>query len=330
MSVRKHLKLAPINPVQLQPAVLDQLPPGLSTEAEIVVDGERLKIHARELETLAEIGRGQYGRVERMLHRPSQRVFAVKWIALYQEHTNRAQIQKDLSVGQNTTCPCVVMCYGGLLHDSEVLVLMELMDISLEMLRTKVYVTDQVIPEHNLAYIVHRVVTGLEYLRSQLRIMHRDVKPSNMLANREGLVKVCDFGISGDLVKSSAPTNVGTNRYLAPERINPKPDQAYRIQSDVWSLGLSVIELATGELCYKDMDNVFQQLEAVVQNDPPQLPANDRFSDEIREFTSKCLVKDFTERASYLDLLNTPFLMSVDIEVGQKSLSYFLAPFLDF
>nr|XP_029511810.1 dual specificity mitogen-activated protein kinase kinase 5-like [Oncorhynchus nerka] len=87
-----------------------------------------------------------------------------------------------------------------------------------------------------------QVVKGLTYLWS-LKILHRDVKPSNMLVNTRGQVKLCDFGVSTQLVNSIAKTYVGTNAYMAPERIS---GEQYGIHSDVWSVGISFMELALG------------------------------------------------------------------------------------
>uniref|UniRef100_A0A674BAT4 mitogen-activated protein kinase kinase n=1 Tax=Salmo trutta TaxID=8032 RepID=A0A674BAT4_SALTR len=95
------------------------------------------------------------------------------------------------------------------------------------------------IPEHVLGRISVAVVKGLTYLWS-LKILHRDVKPSNMLVNTRGQVKLCDFGVSTQLVNSIAKTYVGTNAYMAPERIS---GEQYGIHSDVWSVGISFMEV---------------------------------------------------------------------------------------
>lgn len=87
------------------------------------------------------------------------------------------------------------------------------------------------------------VLSGLDYLYVQHHIMHRDIKPSNVLVNSKGEVKICDFGVSSELVNSIANTFVGTSTYMAPERIQ---GGAYSIKSDIWSFGLTILELATG------------------------------------------------------------------------------------
>lgn len=94
-----------------------------------------------------------------------------------------------------------------------------------------------------LGKISMAVLSGLDYLYVQHHIMHRDIKPSNVLVNSKGHVKICDFGVSSELVNSIANTFVGTSTYMAPERIQ---GGAYSIKSDIWSFGLTILELATG------------------------------------------------------------------------------------
>ncbi|CAJ0769147.1 24571_t:CDS:2, partial [Entrophospora sp. SA101] len=105
------------------------------------------------------------------------------------------------------------------------------------------------------------------------------VKPTNVLINRKGAVKLCDFGVSGQLNMSCAKTNIGCQS----DRTN-----FYTVQSDVWSLGLSMLELATGKYPYPSPDtsvgiSLFAQLNAIIQGPPPTL-SEDNFSEECKEF----------------------------------------------
>ena len=95
--------------------------------------------------------------------------------------------------------------------------------------------------EKPLGKIAEGVLHGLKYLQSH-RIIHRDIKPSNVLLCRNGQVKLCDFGVSGDVgTNKEANTFIGTSYYMAPERIQ---GQSYTITSDVWSLGVTLLEVA--------------------------------------------------------------------------------------
>ncbi|GAA6060478.1 hypothetical protein JCM10212_007109 [Sporobolomyces blumeae] len=141
--------------------------------------------------------------------------------------------------------------------------------------------------------------------------MHRDVKPTNVLLNRNGSVKLCDFGVSGQLDRSLAKTNIGCQSYMAPERIKGESQGAatsYTASSDVWSLGLSIIEAAIGHYPYppETYQNVFAQLTAIVHGDPPSLP--ERYSETARDFVARCLEKQADRRPTYAQLLDHPWL----------------------
>lgn len=95
--------------------------------------------------------------------------------------------------------------------------------------------------EKVLGKVAEGVLNGLTYLHGH-RIIHRDIKPSNILLTRSGGVKLCDFGVSGEFgTKGDANTFIGTSYYMAPERIT---GQSYTITSDVWSLGVTLLEVA--------------------------------------------------------------------------------------
>lgn len=188
---------------------------------------------------------------------------------------------------------------------------MEIMDSSLDKFYRLAYAmaaagtgTSPAVPEAVIGRIAGSVVSALHYLYT-LKVIHRDVKPSNILINRTGIVKLCDFGISGYLVNSVAMTNeAGCKPYMAPERLRPRP-QGYDIKSDVWSLGksstvflndhsvadplvyyyltgLTLFEIATGAFPYPH-GNLFEQLKSIFQDPPPKLPAN-RYSPEFEDF----------------------------------------------
>ncbi|KAJ9577628.1 hypothetical protein L9F63_005815 [Diploptera punctata] len=114
---------------------------------------------------------------------------------------------------------------------------------------------------------------------------------------------------SGRRFDSVAKTiDAGCKPYMAPERIDPSgnPSQ-YDIRSDVWSLGISLLELATLKFPYNTWGTPFEQLKQVVKDDPPRLPPN-QFSPDFEDFISQCLQKDYTARPNYTQLLQHPFI----------------------
>ncbi|XP_018571660.1 dual specificity mitogen-activated protein kinase kinase 3 [Anoplophora glabripennis] len=286
-------------------------PANLDTRTTITIGDRTFDVEADDLEKICDLGRGAYGVVEKMKHIPSGTIMAVKRITATVNTQEQKRLLMDLDISMRSSdCPYTVQFYGALFREGDVWICMEVMDTSLDKFYVKAYKHGRKIPEDMLGKIALAVVSALHYLYSQLRVIHRDVKPSNILINRKGEVKMCDFGISGYLVDSVAKTiDAGCKPYMAPERIDPQgnPSQ-YDIRSDVWSLGISLIELATGEFPYPKWGTPFEQLKQVVADDPPRLPPG-QFSPEFEDFIVKCLQKKYTDRLNYSQLLEHEFLI---------------------
>ncbi|CAG9767070.1 unnamed protein product [Ceutorhynchus assimilis] len=309
MAGRKHRPALKIM-VQDEPAPV--VPPGnLDSRTTITIGDKTFDVEADDLEKIYELGRGAYGVVEKMRHIPSGTIMAVKRIAATVNTQEQKRLFMDLDISMRSSdCPYTVQFYGALFREGDVWICMEVMDTSLDKFYSKAYKNGHKIPEHVLGKITFAVVSALHYLYSQLKVIHRDVKPSNILINRQGDVKMCDFGISGHLVDSVAKTiDAGCKPYMAPERIDPQgnPSQ-YDIRSDVWSLGISLLELATGNFPYPKWGTPFEQLKQVVAEDPPRLPLDGQFSTEFEDFISRCLQKKYTDRFNYSQLLQHEFL----------------------
>jgi mitogen-activated protein kinase kinase len=138
--------------------------------------------------------------------------------------------------------------------------------------------------------------------------MHRDLKPSNILVNSKGNIKLCDFGVSSELEGSIAETFVGTGTYMAPERIQGSP---YTVKSDVWSVGLTLMELAIGKFPFggsNDDDEpggpqgILDLLQQIVLEPAPKLPKSDAFPSILEDCIAKCLLKDPAERPTPKEL----------------------------
>jgi len=300
--------------VDINPDVRDApspLPPsGLDSRATITVGEKMFEVDASDLKSLEVLGRGAYGVVEKVYHQESDTIMAVKRITCTLNTREQKRLLMDLDVNMRTgSCPYTVRFYGALFREGDVWICMEVMDMSLDNFYKMIYKNNKSIPEDILGKIAVAVVKALHYLQAELKVIHRDVKPSNMLINRSGEVKICDYGISGNLVDSVAKTiDAGCKPYMAPERINPESgDQGYDVRSDVWSFGISMIELATGKFPYDTWRTPFEQLKQVVKEDPPKLPA-DVFSAQFDDFIVQCLKKKYTERPNYVQLLEHEFI----------------------
>nr|XP_023654344.1 dual specificity mitogen-activated protein kinase kinase 3-like [Paramormyrops kingsleyae]XP_023654345.1 dual specificity mitogen-activated protein kinase kinase 3-like [Paramormyrops kingsleyae]XP_023654346.1 dual specificity mitogen-activated protein kinase kinase 3-like [Paramormyrops kingsleyae] len=284
-------------------------PRNLDSQTSITIGDKNCDIQADDLLFLLELGRGAYGVVEKVRHTQSGTIMAVKRIRATVNSQEEKRLLMDLDISMRTMdCPYIVTFYGALFREGDVWICMELMDMSLDKFYKKVLEKKRKIPEDILGKIAVSIVKALEHLHSKLSVIHRDVKPSNVLINHEGHVKMCDFGISGYLVNSVAKTmDAGCKPYMAPERINPDVNQSgYNIRSDVWSLGITLIELAILRFPYKSWSTPFQQLKQVVEDPSPTLPT-DGFSPELVEFTAHCLRKNPEERPNYIKLMDYAF-----------------------
>ncbi|CAG8550682.1 11139_t:CDS:2 [Ambispora leptoticha] len=280
-------------------------------------NGNSYKINMDELRLEEELGKGQFGTVQKVFHKPTNVTMAMKEIRLELDEAKLNQILMELDILHKSHSSYIVEFYGAFFIESCVYYCMEYMDAgSLD----KLYGAG--VPEDVLAKITISIVKGLKFLKDELRIIHRDVKPTNVLVNMQGEIKLCDFGVSGQLIQSLAKTNVGCQSYMAPERINQVEASTYTVQSDVWSLGLSLLELGTGKYPYPTPDKttgILAQLNAIVEGDPPSLP-DDKFSEDCRDFVAQCLNKNPKARPTYGELLDHPFLQKYEeIEVDMKS-----------
>ncbi|XP_037300471.1 LOW QUALITY PROTEIN: serine/threonine-protein kinase dst3 [Manduca sexta] len=274
------------------------------------VDGTEYSSSIDDLQHLGELGSGTCGHVVKMLHKPSAAVIAVKQMRRSgnSEETKRILMDLDVVV-RSHDCPYIVRCLGCFVTDADVWICMELMASCFDKLLKRLAAP---IPEAILGKVTVATVNALSYLKDMHGVIHRDVKPSNILLDERGNVKLCDFGISGRLVDSKAKTrSAGCAAYMAPERIDPpdptRPD--YDIRADVWSLGISLVELATGVFPYRDCQNDFEVLTRVIADDPPQLPDSTDFTPEFKSFVSQCLTKNYRQRPKYAKLLEHPFVV---------------------
>lgn len=284
-------------------------------------DDTEQDFRADDMGDLGEIGRGNFGTVNKMIFKKGNKVMAVKRIRSTVDEREQKELLMDLEVVMKSSdCPCIVTFYGAIFKEGDCWICMELMDTSLDKFYKFIYETlRDSIPENIIGKITVETVMALNYLKERLRIIHRDVKPSNILLDRRGAIKLCDFGISGQLVDSIAKTrDAGCRPYMAPERIDPQRAKGYDVRSDVWSLGITLIELSTGRFPYPKWNSVFEQLQQVVHGDPPRLDPREkemnRFTIDFVNFVNTCLIKDEQQRPKYTQLQKQPFIKKSESE----------------
>uniref|UniRef100_A0A5S6L994 non-specific serine/threonine protein kinase n=1 Tax=Xenopus tropicalis TaxID=8364 RepID=A0A5S6L994_XENTR len=171
----------------------------------------------------------------------------------------------------------------------------------------------QRLDEMIISYILYGALLGLQHLHNN-RIIHRDVKGNNILLTTEGGVKLVDFGVSAQLTSARLRrnTSVGTPFWMAPEVIacEQQYDYSYDVRCDVWSLGITAIELADGDPPLSDMHPV-KALFKIPRNPPPTLLNPGKWCRGFSHFISQCLIKDFEKRPSVIHLLEHPFIKQV-------------------
>lgn len=306
MGSRSKLNLTFGKKKSIDPQIKEKFDKILQCHGKLEIHGEEIKVDREELEDLGEIGFGTCGHVYKMRHKPTGALMAVKQMPRSNNEEDIKRIGMDLDIVlKSRDCKFIVHCLGCFIFNAEVWICMELMSTCFDRLLKQ---SEQTIPERILGKVTVATVKALSYLKEEHGVIHRDVKPSNILIDEQGNIKLCDFGISGRLVDSKAKTRAaGCAAYMAPERVEPKNKQ-YDIRADVWSLGITLVELATGKLPYNDCNTEFAVLTAILNDNPPRLPKDRGFSDRFHDFVEKCLTKDVQRRPKYGELLKLDFI----------------------
>lgn len=328
---RRNLKLLTIADSISNPAAQSKLnDPEIKTSTDELVSSMnnlelgleyQLNIKLDDLLTLKKLGSGNSGTVTKVLHLPSKKTMARKVIHMETKQAVLKQIVRELRIMHECDSPSIIGFYGAFLKEGDVVICMEYADCgSLD----KVLAVSGPFPEYMLKQTAYSVLTGLIYLYNTHKIIHRDVKPSNVLMDSRGNMKLCDFGVSRELINSIADTFVGTSTYMSPERIQ---GNRYTIKGDVWSLGLMMIELATGSFPFGDSskmapEGILDLLQRIVNESPPSLQPREGISPELCDFVDRCLTKE-SERWDPQELINHPFLLDLQSHTDQvKKWSY--------
>ncbi|XP_056289575.1 TRAF2 and NCK interacting kinase b isoform X9 [Pseudoliparis swirei] len=169
--------------------------------------------------------------------------------------------------------------------------------------------------EEWIAYVCREILRGLTHLH-QHKVIHRDIKGQNVLLTENAEVKLVDFGVSAQLDRTVGRRNtfIGTPYWMAPEVIacDENPDATYDFKSDLWSLGITAIEMAEGAPPLCDM-HPMRALFLIPRNPAPRLKSK-KWSKKFQSFIDGCLVKSHSQRPSTEQLLKHPFIRELPNE----------------
>lgn len=175
--------------------------------------------------------------------------------------------------------------------------------------------------EKILATILKYVLEATKYIHIN-NMIHRDIKPGNILLSSEGEIKLCDLGISATILdesKNKRHSFIGTLNYMAPEIIDSDP--GYNEKVDIWAIGITSLELAFGTSPYNKLTPI-QVLKKIVTCDSPTCQSfqdySYTFSSKFSDFVSKCLTKDSLNRPTAEELLNCKFIKQAENKIYIK------------
>ncbi|KAF8383093.1 cst-1 [Pristionchus pacificus] len=249
---------------------------------------------------VSKLGEGSYGAVHKAVHKATGHTLAVKKVPV---DTDLQEILKEISIMQQCDSKYVVKYYGSYFKNSDLWIVMEycgagsISDIM--RLRRKT------LSEAEISAVLRDTLKGLRYLHL-LKKIHRDIKAGNILLNTHGHAKLADFGVAGQLTDTLAKRNtvIGTPFWMAPEVIE---EIGYDTKADIWSLGITAIEMAEGRPPYADI-HPMRAIFMIPTKPPPTFKKPEEWSEPFQRFIRACLVKEPDSRKSAADLLQEDFI----------------------
>ncbi|XP_051949936.1 serine/threonine-protein kinase 36 isoform X2 [Xyrauchen texanus] len=258
------------------------------------------------------IGEGSFGRVYKGRRKFSGQVVALKFIPkVGRSEKDLRSLKREIDIMRGLKHPNIVLLLDSFETEKEVVVVTEYAEGEL----FQILEDDGNLPESQVREIACQLVSALYYLHSH-RILHRDMKPQNILLGKGGVVKLCDFGFARAMsVSTLVLTSIkGTPLYMSPELVEEKP---YDHSADLWSLGCILYELHTGAPPFYT-NSIFHLVQLIVR-DPVKWPEN--MGQDCTSFLKGLLMKDPKKRLSWPDLLHHPFVADGVLMVSDEGSS---------
>jgi len=259
---------------------------------------------------VGELGDGSFGKVHKAERKTDGTLAAAKMIDVKDE-SELDDFMVEIDILSECKHSHVVGMYEAYYHENKLWMMLEfcsggaLDDLILEIERG--------LTEDQIKVVCRQMFECLHFLHTH-KVIHRDLKAGNLLLTSDGNIKLADFGVSAKNKKTvqRRTTFIGTPYWMAPEVIVTETckDDPYDYKADIWSAGITLIELAEMQPPYHDM-HPMRVLFKIPKSDPPQLQAKNKWSKDFHDFLSLCVVKSADMRTSAGQLLEHPFIANV-------------------
>ena len=259
------------------------------------------------------IGKGSYGKVYRAHPKAGGPTVAFKVLPLDEgENSISLDMQRELLSLRECSHPRVVNYHDAYIRDNRLWIAMEYCLCSAQgVMRLQ----QAPLSEPEIAAVLTEALRGLQYLHTERQIIHRDVKAGNILLTDKGEVKLADFGVSAQMTGTLSKRNtvIGTPMWMSPEMIEAG---SYDQRTDLWSLGITAIELAEMNPPHHDVNPPVRVLFLIPSHPPPTLKPPEQWSEAFHSFLAQCLTKDPAARPDSTQALAHPFATAAETSGG--------------
>ena len=255
-----------------------------------------------EFDLIELVGQGNYGRVYKAIHKKTGKIYSAK-IAYVEKVSEIESFKREINILSQCNNQYIVRYYGSYIKGHQIWIILEFCDGG------SLYELIKILPrnlnEEEIASLIFMILKGLLFLHENKKI-HRDVKTENILLTHEGIAKLADFGVSTQLMHSFSKkiTKIGTPFYMSPEVIM---QNKYDYKCDIWSLGITAIEMAEGEPPFAKVKG-YWVLKKIITHPPKGLKNKEKWSKEFNDFVEKCLIYEPEKRLSAKELMEHPFI----------------------
>lgn len=259
-------------------------------------------ISKRLFERTEVIGRGKFGVVYKGYNKQTKQVVAIKVLNLDTEEDEVIDVQQEIQfLTELKNVPNVTHYYGSFLNDTRLWIVMDYCAGG----SVRTLLKCGVFEEKYIGVILRELLIALQAVH-KLGFIHRDLKAANVLITKEGNVRLCDFGVATQITSNALKrtTMAGTPYWMAPEVI--REGDTYNAKADIWSLGITIYEIATGNPPYCDKDAMWA-MQMISKLTPPRLEGRE-YSSALKEAIALCLDENPEERPSAEDLLKCKFV----------------------